>query len=49
MYVFVVIIVVKLVVLGIELSRCVYSASMGVKIEHTVGVQSKDFFFKIHI
>ena len=30
---------------GIELSKCVYLASMGVKIEHAVGVQSKDFFF----
>ena len=30
---------------GIELSKCVYLASMGVKIEHTVGVQNKDFFF----
>ena len=33
---------------GIELSKCVYLASMGVKIEHTVGVQNKDFF-KMHI
>ena len=31
---------------GIELSKCVYLASMGVKIEHTVGVQNKDFFFQ---
>ena len=30
---------------GIELSKCVYLASMGVKIEHTVGVQNKEFFF----
>ena len=30
---------------GIELSKCVYLASMGVKIEPTVGVQNKDFFF----
>ena len=22
---------------------------MGVKIEHTVGIQNKDFFFKMHI
>ena len=29
---------------GIELSECVYLASMGVKIEHTVGIQSKVFF-----
>ena len=29
---------------GIELSKCVYLASMCVKIEHTVGVQNKDFF-----
>ena len=29
---------------GIELSKCVYLASMGVKIEHTAGVQNKDFF-----
>ena len=29
---------------GIELSQCIYLASMGVKMEHTVGVQSKDFF-----
>ena len=29
---------------GIELFTCVYLASMGVKIEHTVGVQNKDFF-----
>ena len=28
---------------GIELSKCVYLASMGVKIEHTVGVQNKHF------
>ena len=34
---------------GIELSKCVYLASMGVKIEHTAGVQNKDFFFKMHI
>ena len=27
---------------GIE--ECVYLASMGVKVEHTVGVQNKDFF-----
>ena len=33
---------------GIELSKCVYLASMGVKIEHTVGVQNKDVF-KMHI
>lgn len=26
------------------MSKCVYLASMGVKIEHTVGVQNKDFF-----
>ena len=44
MYVFAVIIVVKQVVSGIELSKCVYLASTGVKIEHTVGVQNKDFF-----
>ena len=31
---------------GIELSKCVYLTSMGVKIERTVGVQSKDFFSK---
>ena len=31
---------------GIELSKCVYLASMGVKIEHTVGFQNKDFFFQ---
>ena len=31
---------------GIELFKCVYLASMGVKIEHTVGVQNKDFFSK---
>ena len=30
--------------LGIELSKYVYLASMSVKIEHTVGVQNKDFF-----
>ena len=30
---------------GVELTKCVYIASMGVKIEHTVGVQNKDFFF----
>ena len=48
MYVFTVIIVVKQVVSGIELSKCVYLASMGVKIEHAVGVQNKDFF-KMHI
>ena len=30
---------------SIELSKCVYLASMGVKIEHAVGVQNKDFFF----
>ena len=30
---------------GIELSKCVYLASMGEKkIEHIVGVQNKDFF-----
>ena len=29
-----------------ELSKCIYLASMGIKIEHTVGVQSKDFFFQ---
>ena len=29
---------------GIELFKCVYLASMGVKIEHTVGVQNKVFF-----
>ena len=46
MYVFVVIIIVNR---GIELSKCVYLASMGVKIEHTVGVQNKVFFFKMHI
>ena len=28
---------------GIELSKCVYLASMGVKIEHTVGGQDQDF------
>ena len=28
---------------GIELFKCVYLASMGVKIERTVGVQNKDF------
>ena len=44
MYVFMVIIVVKLVVSRYELFKCVYLASMGVKIEHTVGVQNKDFF-----
>ena len=27
------------------MSKCVYLASMGVKIERTVGVQNKDFFF----
>ena len=26
------------------MSKCVYLASMGVKIEHTVGVRNKDFF-----
>ena len=26
-----------------ELSKCVYLASMGVKIEHTVGGQNQDF------
>ena len=31
---------------GIELSKCVYLDSLGVKIEHTVGVQNKDFFSK---
>ena len=31
---------------GIELFKCVYLASMGVKIEHTVGIQNKDFFSK---
>ena len=31
---------------GIELSKCVYLASIYVKIEHTVGVQNKDFFFQ---
>ena len=31
---------------GIELSKCVYLASMGVQIEHTVGVQNKDYFSK---
>ena len=32
---------------GIELSKCVYLASMGVKIEHvTAGFQNKDFFEK---
>ena len=41
MYVFVVIIIVNR---GIELSKCVYLASMGVKIEHTVGVQNNFFF-----
>ena len=30
---------------GIELSKCVYLASMDVKIEHIVGVQNKDVFF----
>ena len=29
---------------GIELSKCIYLASMGVKREHTVGVQNKVFF-----
>ena len=33
---------------GIELSKCVYLASMCVKIEHTVGIQNKDVF-KMHI
>ena len=28
------------------MSKCVYLASMGVKIEHSVGVQNKDFFFQ---
>ena len=44
-YVFMVIIVVKL---EVELLKCIYLASMGVKIEHTVGIQNKDFF-KIYI
>ena len=26
--------------------KCVYLASIGVKIEHTAGVQNKDFFFQ---
>ena len=30
---------------GIELSECVYLASMDVNIEHTVGGQNQDFFF----
>ena len=34
---------------GIELSKCVYLASMGVKIEHTVGVQNKDLFQNAHL
>ena len=29
---------------GIELSKCLYLASMGVKTERTVGIQNKDFF-----
>ena len=29
---------------GTELCKCVYLASMDVKIEHTVGVQNKDLF-----
>ena len=29
-----------------ELSKCIYLASMGVKIKHKVGVQNKDFFSK---
>ena len=29
---------------GIELSKCVYLASMGVKIEQTFGIQNKDSF-----
>ena len=33
---------------GIELSKCAYLSSMGVKVEHTVDVQNKDFF-KMHI
>ena len=28
-----------------ELSKCVYLASTGVKIEHTIGVQNKDFCY----
>ena len=34
---------------GIELSKCVYLASMGVKIEHTVGFQNKDFFQNVYL
>ena len=34
---------------GIELSKCVYLASMGVKINHTVGSQNQECFFKMHI
>ena len=30
--------------IDVKLSKCVYLASMGVKIEHTIGVQNKDFF-----
>ena len=46
MYVFVVIIVVK------KVSSCLnvnILASMGVKLNHTVGGQNQDFFFKLHI
>ena len=31
---------------GIELSKYVYLASLGVKIEHTVGIQNKKIFLK---
>ena len=31
---------------GIELSKCVYLASIVVKIEKTVGSQNQDFFFR---
>ena len=31
------------------MSKCVYLASKGVKIEHTAGGQNVDLFFKMHI